>query len=135
MFLQDFIKERNVKQSAVSMYIKRHEKVFDGHTSIRDGKMWLDDVALELLSKKYPVILPDDVWPPLAKQKYDELQEELREANKEIRQLNAENRELRQFEMKYHALEMEQRKLIETAVTESQVELIKQHDISKDQGA
>lgn len=123
MFLQDFIAERNIKQSAASMYIKRHEEEFDGHISIKEGKSWLDEIAIELLSKKYPVLPVDDVWTPAAKQKYDELAEELRETNKEVRQLNAENRELRQFEMKYRALETQQQLLIEEAVMKKDKEI------------
>lgn len=123
MFLQDFIIERGVKQSTVSMYIKRHAADFENHTSMKDGKLWLDETAQELLGKKYPVLPVDDVWTPAAKKAYDELAEELRETNREVRKLNEENRELRQFEIKYRALETEQRLLVEEAVLEKDKEI------------
>lgn len=123
MFLQDFIAERNVKQSAVSMYLARHSAEFDGHTSIKDGKTWLDEEAVILLSKKYPVLPVDDIWTPQAKKAYDELQEELRETNREVRQLNNENRELRQYEMKYRALETQQQLLIAEAIMDKDKEI------------
>lgn len=107
MYLQDFISARNIKQSAASMYLKRHEEEFEGHTELRDGKLWLDETAVALLSKKYPVLPVDDIWTPQAKQAYDAIQEELRDANAEIRMLNKENRAYREFEMKYRALETE----------------------------
>lgn len=123
MFLQDFIAERNIKQSAVSMYLKRHAEEFNGHTEQRDGKTWLDDEAVNLLSKKYPVLPADEVWTPTAWKKYSDLQEELQDSSKEIRQLNAENRELRKIEVKYRALETEQRILIAEAVSEKDKEI------------
>lgn len=128
MFLQDFIVERNVKQSAASMYIKRHEKEFAGHTELREGKLWLDEEAVKLLSKKYPMLPPDDVWTPAAKQKYDELAEELRETNKELRLVNAECRKMIGYKMEFLALQTEQKKLIDTAVSEREAELNLQHE-------
>ena len=127
MFLQDFIAERGIKQSTASMYMTRHTEEFDGHTSIKDGKTWLDDVAVELLSKKYPVKPVDDIWTPTAKKAYDALQEDLRDSGELIKELARENKRLHKVELEYKALETQQLMLIEKAVSEKQAELDIQH--------
>lgn len=118
MYLQDFIIERNLKQSTIAMFMKRHQKEFDGHTELRDRRVWLDDVAVTILSKKYPTPMIDEIWSPQAKQAYDSLQEELRDANAEIRLLIKTLREYQEFEMKYRALEMEYQLKLDTAINQ-----------------
>lgn len=61
MKLQDFAKERQVKSEAVAQYIRRHKDEYDGHTRRIDNALELDEVAVELLNKKYPLPQPIEV--------------------------------------------------------------------------
>lgn len=45
--IQEFVQDRDVAYRAVSMYIKRHEKLFRGHVG-NSGKIDLDDIAVTL---------------------------------------------------------------------------------------
>lgn len=60
MKIQDFIKDRNVSYQTVRKYIANHPELFSGHTGQRN-KIILDEVAIELLSKKYPLPKPIQV--------------------------------------------------------------------------
>ena len=58
--IQEFIQDRDVTYRAVSMYIKRHEKLFRGHIG-NSGKIDLDDIAVTLLEQKYPLKKPVEI--------------------------------------------------------------------------
>ena len=55
MKVADFALQHNVEKNAVFQYIRRHADEFEGHTGIENKSMVIDDVAVELLSKKYPM--------------------------------------------------------------------------------
>lgn len=57
MKIQEFIKDRNINYSTVFQYIKRNEKLFSGHIG-SSKKIELDDIAIEILDKKYPLPNP-----------------------------------------------------------------------------
>lgn len=56
MNISEFARDRGLKPTTVSLYIRRHQEEFDGHTrpSGTGNSLELDDVALDLLDKKYP---------------------------------------------------------------------------------
>ena len=59
MKIKDFIESRNISYNAVLNYIKRHDKEFKGHIGRRNNIV-LDEVAITLLNKKYPLISGTD---------------------------------------------------------------------------
>lgn len=56
MNISEFARDRGLKPTTVSLYIRRHANEFDGHTrpSGTGNSLELDDIALEILDKKYP---------------------------------------------------------------------------------
>lgn len=61
MNITEFAKSRNVEAQAVSIYIRRHPKEFEGLTA-KDGKdVILSDSAIEILDKVYPLPSPVQV--------------------------------------------------------------------------
>lgn len=61
MNITEFVKGRNVDRNAVCMYIRRHSKEFSGHTKTVGKSVELDEFAIELLEKKYPLPSPVEV--------------------------------------------------------------------------
>lgn len=54
--LKDFADERNIPDSTVRKYINTHKADFDGHIhhdKVNKNTLYLDDVAVSILSKKY----------------------------------------------------------------------------------
>lgn len=61
MTITEFATSRGVSAQTVSIYMQRHKAAFDKHKQ-RDGKsVILDDVALQMLDKIYPVPAPVEV--------------------------------------------------------------------------
>ena len=58
MKISDFIDGRGVTYDTVRKYIVNHPELFKGHIG-RTNNIVLDDVAIEILEKKYP--FPDPV--------------------------------------------------------------------------
>lgn len=56
--LKEFSSQRNVDRYAVAQYIRRHRELFEGHTEIKNNKMYIDDEGVELLGQKYPMPKP-----------------------------------------------------------------------------
>ena len=61
--LREFAAERKEQPSTVATYIRRHPEEFSGHTQMDGKKMLLDEHALELLDKVYPLPKPVEVIP------------------------------------------------------------------------
>ncbi len=59
--IADFAEERNVDRNAVTQYIRRHDELFKGHTEVKGNCMFVDDDAMILLDKKYPLPKPIEV--------------------------------------------------------------------------
>lgn len=55
MFLIEFVESRQLSYKAVDSYIRRNKAFFDSHKELKDGKVWLDSHAVEILSQKYPL--------------------------------------------------------------------------------
>ena len=74
----DFAYSRNLQPQTVMKYIQRHSKDFKGHIKKVNRQTLLDEVALELLDKKYPLPKPVEVVADIATLK------ELADARKEL---------------------------------------------------
>lgn len=55
MTINEFIKDRNVDPQAVRRYIERHPEEFENHLGKKGREIDLDEVAVEILDKKYPM--------------------------------------------------------------------------------
>lgn len=53
--LSDFAKERGIHRDTISQYIRRNEKLFEGHIQTVDKWLEVDEIGIQLLSKKYPI--------------------------------------------------------------------------------
>lgn len=59
MFLVDFVKERKIEYITVYSWLKRNN-FLDKHSQKIDGKLWLDEKTVQVLSKKYPLAIEKD---------------------------------------------------------------------------
>lgn len=55
MTVTEFLEGRTVERQAVTRYIERHSEDFQGHTSKKGREIELDEVAVGILEKKYPL--------------------------------------------------------------------------------
>jgi predicted ribosome quality control (RQC) complex YloA/Tae2 family protein len=77
MTITEFARGRNIQPQTISIYIRRHAKRFEGHTS-KDGKtLELDDEAVKMLDEKYPLPKPVQVINGVDPEEYKLLQEEV----------------------------------------------------------
>ncbi len=58
MTITEFASARNEQAQTVSIFIKRHPEQFEGHTKKVGKTVELDEVALEILEKQYPLPRP-----------------------------------------------------------------------------
>ncbi len=61
MTITEFADSRGVKVQAVNNYIKRHSSEFQGHSKKVGNARELDEVAIEILNKKYPLPRPVEI--------------------------------------------------------------------------
>lgn len=61
MLLKEFAEQRGQKPDTVAAYIREHSEEFEGHTSMIGKQKNLDEVAVEILDKKYPLLKPTQV--------------------------------------------------------------------------
>lgn len=80
----DFANSRNVQPQTVMKYIYRHKQAFKGHVKKVDRLTILDEVAIEILDKKYPLPKPVEVVVDV------ETLKELADARKELNLLYKE---------------------------------------------
>lgn len=59
MFLVDFVKERKIEYITVYSWLKRNN-FLDKQSQKIDGKLWLDEKTVQVLSKKYPLAIEKD---------------------------------------------------------------------------
>lgn len=59
--VREFAESRNEQTNTVLTYIRRHSSEFEGHIEMDNRKMVIDDYAVELLSKVYPLPSPVEV--------------------------------------------------------------------------
>lgn len=55
MTITEFLNGRTVERQAVTRYIERHADEFRGHTSRKGREIVLDEVATDILDRKYPL--------------------------------------------------------------------------------
>ena len=111
MKLKDFAKEHNLDNQTVSRYINRHKELFNQH-AIREGQnIILDDVALEILGKKYPFPEPVVVQDQAAREKLLEVTEKYAAAMEKITLLTEQNAQLLVIQSKQRFLEEENKNL------------------------
>ena len=109
--LKDFAKEHNLDNQTVSRYINRHKELFDQH-AIKEGQnIILDDVALEILGKKYPFPEPVVVQDQAAREKLLEVTEKYAAAMEKITLLTEQNAQLLVIQSKQRFLEEENKNL------------------------
>lgn len=73
MYLKDFAESRGIPYQTIYSYINRNS-MLKKHKKVKNGKVWLDPKAIEILSEKYP----------LAVEKENQLAKELVEAQAKI---------------------------------------------------
>lgn len=63
MNIKEFANTHNQQTSTVSMYIRRHKELFEGHIKKVGVNLYLDDHAINLLEEQYstqkPIVLAD----------------------------------------------------------------------------
>lgn len=78
MNIKEFATMRNVEAQTITRYIKRHEVEFKGHTKKVGKNTILDEAAIQLLDKKYPLPKPIEVVEDVESlKKVNKLQEEV----------------------------------------------------------
>lgn len=88
----DFAEIRGEKPDTVSAYIRRNASEFEGHLGKEKNRMTLDEVAVEILDKVYPLPKPVEVIEDkesrqaliLIQQKYIQLQMEMQALKDEM---------------------------------------------------
>ena len=84
MNLTAFAESRNVKTNTISNYIARNREMFEGHL-IKNGHLTeLDEVALEILEKMYPLPDPVQVINGIPQETHIETLNELNQARQKI---------------------------------------------------
>ena len=58
MKMTDFARERGVNRDTITQYIRRNDELFKGHTEVKGKSLYIDEVALDILDKKYPLHKP-----------------------------------------------------------------------------
>lgn len=58
MNIKEFAESHNQHHRTVSIYIKRHPELFDGHVEDLENQKILDDNAIKILEKQYPLPKP-----------------------------------------------------------------------------
>lgn len=61
MTISEFLKGRNVERQAITRYINRHEDEFDGHITKTGREIELDEDAIRILERKYPLPAPVEI--------------------------------------------------------------------------
>lgn len=111
MKIKDFIDGRNVSYQTVRKYIVNHPDLFKGHIG-RTNNIVLDDVAIEILEKKYPLPEPVQVIQDTeAREKLQAITEKYINVLEENKLLIEQNAQLLVIQSKQKYLEEENRNL------------------------
>lgn len=77
MYIAEFASSRNVDSQAVQKYVNRHEEEFKNHV-FKNGKyLNLDDEAIKILDKTYPIPKPVQIINGVDPNEYENLQKQL----------------------------------------------------------
>lgn len=84
MIITEFLEGRTVERQAVTRYIERHPEEFNGHISKKGREIDLDDIAIAILDKKYPLAKPIQVINGVDPEEYNMLQKKYMAALEEM---------------------------------------------------
>lgn len=84
MNITEFATSRNKTVGAISNYISRHKQQFKGLTRKEGNTIVLDDEAIEILGRMYPVPKPVQVINGVPEEEYRKKMEELEQARKDL---------------------------------------------------
>ena len=99
MNIAEFAEERQVSPSAVYAHIRKNREKFNGHITKKGRNAFLDDYAIELLSKPYPVPAPIPVAVDYeSREKYTQALEEISRLQKRIIELEQESAKAKELE-------------------------------------
>lgn len=84
MNITEFAVSRNKTVGAISNYISRHKQQFKGLTRKEGNTIILDDKAIEILERVYPVPKPVQVIQGISEEEYRNKLEELSRAQKDL---------------------------------------------------
>lgn len=132
MLLKDFVKSREIKQSTVSKYIRRHPETFEGHSGVEKNQRWIDETAYRVLDEVYQLPKMESIWTPESKRRYDDLLErhtKLQDVHRELQEeLYQERLERKALDTTYREeLLLEAGKMTAAAVEQVERELEEKH--------
>lgn len=84
MNITEFAGARNEQAQTISIYIKRHPELFEGHTRKVGKTVELDEVALEILEKQYPLPRPVQLMNGVDPEEHKAVQDKLTAAQEFI---------------------------------------------------
>lgn len=90
MIITEFLQGRNVERQAITRYISRHPELFKNHTKKVGKDIELDDVAMQYLEEKYPLLQPVQVVNGVDLEEYQRVLNELNAKNNIIIQMQQE---------------------------------------------
>lgn len=128
MLLIEFAESRNEKADTIRKYINRHKKEFEGLCSFSGAKMELNEKAVELLDKIYPLPRPIEIIEDTESRRkliqlqeaYIQLQAKMVEATTQLAQAEATKLLL---EDKEEQLEKAEQKLLKAEEKTERVEI------------
>ena len=123
MNVTSFSEQRNIKAQAVFNYISRHPELFDGHVSKEGNSTVLDEVALSVLDKKYPLPSPVTVINGVTHEDY---QEKLNQLNEVLLKLEEKNNIIVQLQQQLNETRLQ------LASKDSQMALLEFKEETKD---
>jgi len=84
MNITEFASARNEQSQTISIFIKRHPEQFEGHTRKVGKTVELDEVALEILEKQYPLPRPVQLMNGVDPEEHKAVQDKLTAAQEFI---------------------------------------------------
>ena len=83
----DFLNGRDVERQALTRYINRHPELLENHTKKMGKEIELDDEAVAILDKIYPLIQPVELINGVPQEVHSKIQNELIQAQKDNAEL------------------------------------------------
>lgn len=82
MTITEFASSRNEQTQTISAFIKRHPEKFEGHTKKVGKTVELDENAIDILDKQYPLPKPVTVINGVDPEEYEKILQDLKELQK-----------------------------------------------------
>lgn len=122
ILLVDFAKERGVNPDTITTYIRRHAELFEGHTKQKGNKLLLDEEAVVVLDKKYPLPKLIEVVNGIDPLEYAAALKELSEVQKRMEMLQE------QYRQETKLIEQAKASLLLLGDREAQIEKLEKHN-------